>query len=48
MHTMLASPWTIWGVTAAAIAGVLFRPFAWPEAVWAVAGATGLVALGVA
>jgi arsenical pump membrane protein len=47
MHTVLASPWTIWGVTAAAIAGVLVRPFAWPEAVWAVAGATGLVALGV-
>ena len=47
MDSVLASPWLIWGVCAAAIAGVLFRPFAWPEAVWAVAGAAILMALGV-
>ena len=36
---------TIWLVAALATAGVIVRPFAWPEAVWAVAGAALLVAL---
>ena len=35
-----------WAVCAAAIAGVIVRPFRWPEAVWAVAGAGAIVALG--
>ena len=35
----------IWAVAAAATAGVIVRPFDWPEAVWAVAGAAVLLAL---
>ena len=34
-----ASPWAIWGIAAAATAGVIVRPFAWPEFIWAMAGA---------
>lgn len=34
-----------WGIGAAATAAVVVRPFGWPEAVWAVAGATLLVLL---
>ena len=42
-----------WIVCAAAIGGVVVRPFRWPEAVWAVAGASllivgGLIAPGMA
>ena len=36
-----------WGIAALATAAVIARPFAWPEAVWAVAGALLLVALGL-
>jgi arsenical pump membrane protein len=36
-----------WAIAAAATAGVIIRPFAWPEFVWAVAGAVLLVALGL-
>jgi arsenical pump membrane protein len=36
-----------WGITALATLGVIVRPFGWPEAVWAVAGAALLVALGL-
>ena len=36
-----------WIICAAATAGVLVRPFRWPEAVWAVAGAIILVAAGL-
>ncbi|WP_144148672.1 arsenic transporter [Paraburkholderia sp. BCC1884] len=36
-----------WGIAAAATAGVIARPFKWPEAVWAVAGALLLVLLGL-
>ncbi len=42
-----ASPWTTWGIAAAATAGVIFRPFSWPEFIWAVAGAALLVLLGL-
>lgn len=42
-----ASPWPTWGIAAAATAGVIIRPFAWPEFIWAVAGAVLLVALGL-
>jgi arsenical pump membrane protein len=35
-----------WGVAAAAIAGVILRPWRLPEAVWAVAGAAILVVIG--
>ncbi len=44
---LLASPWTIWGIAGLATAGVILRPFGWPEAVWAVGGAALLVALGL-
>ena len=36
-----------WGIALAATAGVILRPFRWPEAVWAVAGAVMLVTLGL-
>jgi arsenical pump membrane protein len=34
-----------WIIAAIATAGVIPRPFNWPEAIWAVAGAALLVAL---
>jgi arsenical pump membrane protein len=37
----------IWTVAAAATAGVIIRPFDWPEAVWAVTGAALLVLSGL-
>lgn len=43
----LAAPWATWGIAAFATAGVIVRPFAWPEWVWAVAGALLLVLLGL-
>ena len=45
--TLLASPWAIWCIAAAATAGVILRPFGWPEFVWAAGGAMLLVALGL-
>jgi arsenical pump membrane protein len=36
---------TIWTIAAVATTGVILRPFNWPEAIWAVAGATLLIAL---
>ncbi len=47
MGAVAASPWTVWGIVAAATAGVILRPFSWPEFIWAVAGAALLVLLGV-
>ena len=47
MDALAASPWTIWGIAAVATAGVIFRPFAWPEFVWAVTGALLLLVLGL-
>ena len=38
--------WT-WGIAALATAGVIVRPFDWPEAIWAVAGAAILVVAGL-
>src|SRR4051794_27201130 len=35
----------IWSITAGTIAGVLFRPKEWPEAIWACLGATLMVLL---
>ncbi len=37
----------IWVVAALSVAGVILRPFGWPEAVWAVAGAVALVIFGL-
>ena len=36
-----------WGIAALATLGVILRPFSWPEAIWAVAGAVLLVVLGL-
>jgi arsenical pump membrane protein len=46
MGALAASPWTIWGIAAAATAGVIFRPFFWPEFIWAIAGASLLLVFG--
>lgn len=37
---------TVWAICAGATAGVVLRPFGWPEWIWAVAGAALLVATG--
>jgi arsenical pump membrane protein len=47
MGALSASAWPIWGIVATATAGVIIRPFSWPEYVWAVSGALLLVALGL-
>ncbi len=47
MGALAASPWTTWGIAAAATAGVIVRPFSWPEWVWAATGAALLVVLGL-
>ena len=47
MGALAASPWATWGIAAAATAGVIIRPFAWPEFVWAASGAILLVLLGL-
>lgn len=36
-----------WLIAAVATAGVILRPFHWPEFIWAVAGAVLLVAIGL-
>jgi len=41
------SLWVTWGIAAAATAGVIIRPFSWPEFIWAAAGAVLLVLLGL-
>lgn len=46
MHLSAAQLW-IWSIAALATAGVILRPFSLPEAVWAVAGATVLVCVGL-
>ena len=40
-------PWSSWGVAGLATAGVILRPFGWPEFTWAMAGAGLLVVLGL-
>ncbi len=44
---MILATGVTWGICAAATAGVIARPFRWPEAIWAVLGAAALVALGL-
>ena len=36
-----------WVISALATAGVIIRPFSWPEAIWAVLGAAALLAFGL-
>jgi arsenical pump membrane protein len=45
MGALSASPWSVWGIAAMAAVGVILRPFAWPEFIWAVTGAVLLIAL---
>ena len=47
ISALLASPWSTWGIAGLATAGVITRPFSWPEFIWAVAGAGLLVTLGL-
>ncbi len=48
MGAMTLTPNLItWGIAAAATLGVILRPFSWPEAIWAVLGASLLVVLGL-
>jgi arsenical pump membrane protein len=47
MGALTASPWAIWGIAAVATAGVIIRPFAWPEFIWAVTGAVLLLVFGL-
>ncbi len=47
MDAFLASPWSTWSIAGLATAGVIIRPFSWPEFIWAVSGAVLLVALGL-
>jgi arsenical pump membrane protein len=41
------SAWLVWSIAAGMIAGILFRPKGWPEAVWACLGAFLLVVCGL-
>ncbi len=41
------APFATYAVVAATVAGIIARPFGWPEAVWASAGALALVAFGL-
>jgi arsenical pump membrane protein len=47
MGALVAPPWSIWGIAAMATAGVILRPFAWPEFIWAISGAALLIGLGL-
>jgi len=47
MGALAASSWTVWAIAAVATAGVIFRPFFWPEFIWAIAGALLLLVLGL-
>ncbi len=47
ISALLASPWSTWAIAGLATAGVIARPFSWPEFIWAVAGAGLLVTLGL-
>lgn len=47
MMQALSSPWITWAIAGLATAGVITRPFKWPEAIWAVGGAALIVLLGL-
>lgn len=44
---MILATGATWGICAAATAAVIARPFRWPEAIWAVAGAVLLLLFGL-
>ena len=43
----MQSEFAVWAIAGLATAGVILRPWRWPEAIWAVAGAVLLVATGL-
>ena len=45
--SLLVSPYATWIIAGLATAGVIIRPFSWPEFVWAASGAVLLVLLGL-
>jgi arsenical pump membrane protein len=47
MQLPLDATLTTWGIALVATGGVIFRPWRLPEAVWAILGASALVALGL-
>jgi arsenical pump membrane protein len=47
LELTLNPAWATCAISAIAAAGVIIRPFSWPEAVWAVLGALALLALGL-
>jgi arsenical pump membrane protein len=47
MVAVAIPPFAIWGIAAAVSAGIIARPFHWPEFIWSVAGAVMLVSLGL-
>ncbi|MGY4803171.1 ArsB/NhaD family transporter [Teichococcus aerofrigidensis] len=47
MSGVVSAAPVIWTIAALTTLGVLLRPFRWPEAVWAVADAALVVALGL-
>jgi arsenical pump membrane protein len=48
MFGLAWNPTTVtWAISAIATAGVIVRPFSWPEAIWAVLGAAALLAFGL-
>ncbi|WP_242187746.1 arsenic transporter [Sphingomonas sp. CARO-RG-8B-R24-01] len=44
---MILATGATWGICAASTAGVVLRPFRWPEAIWAVLGALVLLVFGL-
>ena len=46
-HYMILATGATWGICAASTAAIIARPFRWPEAIWAAAGATLLLLFGL-
>ncbi len=44
---MIFAHWAIWTISLLCLIGILFRPFRWPEAVWASGAAVLLIAFGL-
>ena len=47
VSAVTTTQWASWAIAAAATAGVIIRPFSWPEFIWAGSGAVLLVLLGL-
>ncbi|MDP9095512.1 MAG: arsenic transporter, partial [Pseudomonadota bacterium] len=44
---MSHTPWLTWVIVGLGTAGIIVRPFKWPEFIWAVAAAVLLVVIGL-